>query len=122
MIDQELASCQTTEPDNFVVLLHHAALAQLGTIGLNERRHRLLRRVANEVARAVGHPVATAASALPSPYQAVVLAQLQQPGHELVALRQDMAEMRASQHDLRRLVNLLRRVQARWPRWLGGAR
>lgn len=126
VIDWEVESCQTTEPHEFVVLLRRAAPARLGTVELNERRHRLLRRVAEEVARTVGHSVAAAPPALPppmpSPDQALVLEQLRQLGLEVAALRQDMAEMRATQHDLQRLVNLLRRVRARWPRWLGGTR
>ena len=128
VIDWEVESCQTTEPHEFVVLLRRAAPARLGTAELNERRHRLLQRVAHEVARTVGAPPAPVP--LPGPQPDPALLQqlqnqqqlLQQIAQEMATLRQDLTEMRRTQDDLQRMVNLLRRVRARWPRWLGGTR
>jgi hypothetical protein len=125
VIDWEVASCQTTEPHEFVVLLRRAAPARPGAPEHEERRRQLLQRIAHEVAQTVGRRAEAAPVPAPpvaTPDLAPLLDQLQQLSRQVSALQRDMAEMRATQHDLQRLVNLLRRVRARWPRWLGGTR
>ena len=123
LIDWEVASCQTTEPHEFVVLLRRAAPARPGAPEHEERRRQLLQRIAHEVAQTVGRQAEAAPVVVPPPPDLEpLLVQLQQLSHQVAALQRDVAEMRATQHDLQRLVNLLRRVRARWPRWLGGTR
>ncbi|ODU10516.1 MAG: hypothetical protein ABS84_03930 [Rubrivivax sp. SCN 71-131] len=127
LIDWEVESCQTTAPHEFVVLLRRTTKARPDAAVQNEQRHRLLRRVAEEVACAVGdHPAAAPMLARGQQAQAcgedVVLLHLQQLGHEVTALRQELAEMRGTQRDLQRFLDLLRRVRSRWPRLLGGTR
>lgn len=127
LIDWEVESCQTTQPHEFVVLLRRATGPRPGAVEQNERRLRLLRRVAEEQARTLGdRPAVASADLQPQAANAagrdVLVQHLQQLAHEVSALRQELAEMRATQRDLQRLVDLLRRVRARWPRWLGGTR
>lgn len=118
LIDWEVASCQTTAPHEFVVLLRRATCPRPAPAEQNERRHQLLQRVAGEIARTAS-PVRAAAHEAP---QGAWLEQLEQLGTQLNALRQQVADMQGTQHDLQRMVDLLRRVRARWPRWLGGTR
>ena len=126
LIDWEVESCQTTAPHEFVVLLRRPMQARAAAAELHEQRHRLLQRIAHEVAHTIGGHPAAAAADLRQPAQepghAQLLQQLQQLGREMAALREELAEMRGTQRDLQRLVDLLRRVRARWPRWLGGTR
>lgn len=127
LIDWEVESCQTTEPHEFVVLLRRATMPCPEVAEQNERRHQLLRRVAEEVAGIVGDHPAVASGHLNArerhePALELPSHQLQQLCLEVRALRQELAEMRGTQRDLQRLVDLLRRIRARWPRWLGGTR
>lgn len=127
LIDWEVESCQTTMPHEFVVLLRRATRARPDAVEQNLRRHRLLRRVAEEVASTVGAGPAGALAAAPLPdgkasREEALLQHVQQLGHELTALRQELAEMRGTQRELQRLLDLLRRLRARCPRWLGGTR
>lgn len=124
IIDWEVESCLTPAPHEFIVLLRRARPARRGNASDAERRHALLQRVAHEVARTVGVSPALAPQT-DAPLQQQLQHQqqlLQQIAGEMATLRHDLGEMRRTQDDLQRMVNLLRRVRARWPRWLGGTR
>lgn len=125
IIDWEVESCASATANEFIVLLRRATGARPDASQQNERRHHLLQQVAGEVAHRAGDLPATGPDALqpmPAREAGQTLAQLQQMGRELAALRQDVGELRGTQRDLQRMVDLLRRVRARWPRWMGGTR
>ncbi len=125
--DWQVASCQATEPHEFIVLLRRAPAVRPSAADQNVQRHQLLQRMAGEMAwiassqsRRPGAEVNAPRASEPN--HAHLLELVQQLGRDLAALRTEVGDMRATQHDLQRLVDLLRRVRARWPRWLGGTR
>ncbi|WP_326542801.1 class I SAM-dependent methyltransferase [Pseudorhodoferax sp.] len=126
ILDWEVESCQSATANEFIVLLRRATHQRPDADAQNERRHQLLQQLAEEVARTGGErSVAVGNAGAPGVHdagQALMVDHLQQIGRELAVVRREVGEMRDTQRDLQRMVDLLRRVRARWPRWLGGTR